>query len=162
MLSWSRNVCCRAVHICCCYNGMGGGGASLKRGLASVECVCAVCAGLIWQRQRQRRNLLLAWATWCGHTVSGGSMSYLHIKYRSPCKVLPGSPTALSCCPLTSHKQISLSFRVRLCVCVDIPHGLVSVAKLIVFTSALHTLQRRWAGQGRPRSISTVESRLAR
>lgn len=69
------------------------------------------------------------------------SMSYLHIKYRNPCKV-------------PSHKQISLSFTraVAVCVCVyvcfSIPHGLVSVAKLIVFTSALHTLRRPKAGPG--------------
>lgn len=84
-----------------------------------------------------------------GPTVIG-SMSYLHIKYRNPCKV-------------PSRKQISLSFApalaVCLCVCksvcVSIPHGLVSVAKLIVFTSALHTLRRYKAGK-----LGTVESHL--
>lgn len=80
-----------------------------------------------------------------GPTVIG-SMSYLHIKYRNPCKV-------------PSRKQISLSFApalaVCLCVCASIPHGLVSVAKLIVFTSALHTLRRYKAGK-----LGTVESRL--
>lgn len=82
-----------AVHICCCYRG-------------EEASQCGMClfslAGLIWQR----RNLLLAWATWNGPTVIG-SMSYLHIKYRNPCKV-------------PSRKQISLSFAPALAVCVSV------------------------------------------
>lgn len=89
-----------AVHICCCYSERGSG----KRGGEGSQCGMCVftSAGLIWQR----RNLLLARATWNGPTVIG-SMSYLHIKYRNPCKV-------------PSHKQISLSFTraVAVCMCV--------------------------------------------
>lgn len=139
------NVCCRCAYLLLLQRVAGAGNVSVQS------------AGLIWQRQR--RNLLLARATWCAPTVSGDSMSYLHIKYRNPCRL----PAPLL--PLTSHKQISLSCGpacavcMRVCVCAGaaIPHGLVSVAKLIVFTSALHTLRRRRAAS--TVALSTVIAR---